>query len=396
MTDFLTRAKEQGYSVPVRPFTQALDRLQNHVAYASDFKRGGESIAYALYVLARNGRAPVGDLRYYADTKLDAFATPLAKAQIGAALAMYGDKTRAARVFRAAMAALPEKEASRGMRYDYGSRLRDGAALLTLAAETRAVPELAPRLTEVVAAARETLARTSTQENAWLLLAAHALMKETRSTVLEIDGKAQKGTLMRSLTAQSLAEAPVRITNRSPAPVHAVVTVTGDATTPEPPVQSGFRVERAYYTLDGKQVDLASAAGGEATLSQNDRLVVVLKVEETQPLGGRVLLVDRLPAGLEIENPRLVDSGDVKSLPWLKTTLYPEHLAFRDDRFEAAFEVRPPRRANPVPAAFSVAYIVRAVTPGRFLHPPATVEDMYRPERFARTASGSLTVKEVR
>jgi uncharacterized protein YfaS (alpha-2-macroglobulin family) len=39
-----------------------------------------------------------------------------------------------------------------------------------------------------------------------------------------------------------------------------------------------------------------------------------------------------------------------------------------------------------------VAYVVRAVTPGSFVHPAATVEDMYRPDRFARTAAGRLTI----
>ena len=66
-------------------------------------RAAARTIAYALYVLASNGRAAIGDLRYYAETKLDAFATPLAKAQIGAALALYGDKARAEAVFRAAL-----------------------------------------------------------------------------------------------------------------------------------------------------------------------------------------------------------------------------------------------------------------------------------------------------
>ena len=48
-------------------------------------------------MLARNGRAPIGELRYYVDTKLDDFSTPLAQAQLGAALAMLGDKPRAER-----------------------------------------------------------------------------------------------------------------------------------------------------------------------------------------------------------------------------------------------------------------------------------------------------------
>ena len=41
----------------------------------------------------------------------------------------------------------------------------------------------------------------------------------------------------------------------------------------------------------------------------------------------------------------------------------------------------------------AVAYLVRAVTPGAFVHPAATAEDMYRPDRFARTAAGRLTVR---
>ena len=117
VTDFLTRAKEQGYAVRQQPFNQALDRLANYIGYAQDFERGGEDRAYALYVLARNGRAPIGELRYYVDTKLDSFATPLAQAQLGAALAMMGDRPRAERAFQAALGKLardrPRQHAAR-------------------------------------------------------------------------------------------------------------------------------------------------------------------------------------------------------------------------------------------------------------------------------------------
>ena len=37
-------------------------------------------------------------------------------------------------------------------------------------------------------------------------------------------------------------------------------------------------------------------------------------------------------------------------------------------------------------------YLARAVAPGKYVHPPATVEDMYRPERFGRTGFGSAEV----
>ena len=40
-----------------------------------------------------------------------------------------------------------------------------------------------------------------------------------------------------------------------------------------------------------------------------------------------------------------------------------------------------------------VAYVVRAVAPGHYVYPPATAEDMYRPERFGRTGFGEIEVK---
>src|SRR5439155_5438183 len=59
VTDFLTRARERGFAVPDVGFKLALDRLRNFVGNAEDpAKDGGRNLAYALYVLARNGAAP--------------------------------------------------------------------------------------------------------------------------------------------------------------------------------------------------------------------------------------------------------------------------------------------------------------------------------------------------
>ena len=409
VTDFLSRAKEQGFAVNPQGFTQALDRLQNFIAYAEDFKQGGEDRAYALYVLARNGRAPIGDLRYYADTRLDRFTTPLAKAQLGAALAMMGDKTRAETAFASALDSLdvPEPTGAFGYRGDYGSDLRDSAALLTLASETHVTNVEAPKLINVIAKAYVGRTYTSTQEQAWMLLAANAMAEEGRDLKLIVNGAPVVGAVNRAMSAEEILKAPLTVANDGAAPVDAVVSVIGSSLTTEPPVSKGFTIERIYYTLDGKQVDLQSATGGTSQVKQNERLVAVVKIESKDP-GGRVLLVDRLPAGFEIDNPRIVDSGDVKALDWLKTAVQPEHSEFRDDRFVAAFNFSSGNTEQAAPEAEStpdgqavtkgpatsatVAYMVRAVTPGAFIHPAATVEDMYRPERYARSAAGKLTV----
>jgi uncharacterized protein YfaS (alpha-2-macroglobulin family) len=402
VTDFLTRAKETGYAVRQQPFTQALDRLANYIGYAQDFEHGGEARAYALYVLARNGRAPIGELRYYVDTKLDNFATPLAQAQLGAALAMMGDRPRAERALNAAFANVKGTDPAEARR-DYGTAMRDGAALITLASESGVAKSGVPRVVDLVAKAYASKEYTSTQEQAWLLLAARALAEETKNMTLALNGHPHQGQYLHAFKAIDLQDRPFIITNTSENEVGAAVTVLGAALTPEPAISRGFTIQRSYYSLDGKKVDLESSSGGVGRLKQNDRLVVVLKINATET-GGRILLVDRLPAGLEVENPRLVDSGDVRSLDWLKTSLAPQHTEFRDDRFVAAFDFfggatdhrhgwRGGEGDNRDPAASAtVAYIVRAVTPGAYVHPAATVEDMYRPERFARTAAGRLEV----
>lgn len=41
---------------------------------------------------------------------------------------------------------------------------------------------------------------------------------------------------------------------------------------------------------------------------------------------------------------------------------------------------------------FSVAYVVRAVSPGKYVLPQASVEDMYQPDRFGRTRTGSVEI----
>src|SRR5262249_11820994 len=141
----------------------------------------------------------------------------------------------------------------------------------------------------------------STQEQAWMLLAARALAEEADNAVLSVSGTPQKGQLVRAVRPADIRDGALVISNEGDAPIDAVISVVGSAMTPEPAVSKGFTIERTYYGLDGNKVDLASAAGGQATLKQNERLVVVLKVASPDT-GGRILLVDRLPAGLEIEN----------------------------------------------------------------------------------------------
>ena len=131
----------------------------------------------------------------------------------------------------------------------------------------------------------------------------------------------------------------------------------------------------------------ACIAADPALTLYNQRFAVVLKVTEPQPQFGRIVLADYLPAGFEIDNPHLVSSGDTGTLSWITDAAEPVHSEFRDDRFTAAFD-----RAQNSKPVFTVAYVVRAVSPGSYVLPQAFVEDMYRPDRFGRTATGKLEI----
>ena len=263
-------------------------------------------------------------------------------------------------------------------RTDYGSPLRDAAVVVTLAAEGDAAKPILVSATERVDAARNLVQRTSTQEDAWLVLAARALGKQNVS--LDVDEGKQVGPYYATYNQADIEASDVTITNTGDTPVDTIVTVSGAPTTPEPAAEHGFTLERSFQTLDGEDADVAHA-------KQNQRFVVVLKVTDAQPQFARVALIDYLPAGFEIDNPRLVSSGDTGTLSWIEDAQEPVHVEFRDDHFGAAFN-----RKTEDAAVFTVAYVVRAVSPGRYVHPQAYVEDMYRPDRFGRTGTGTVEV----
>jgi uncharacterized protein YfaS (alpha-2-macroglobulin family) len=380
VTDFLTRAREKGFSVPDILFKSALDRIRNSVVNAPEpEKDGGRDLAYGLYVLAKNGTAPIGDLRYLADTKLNNLATPIAKAQLAAALALVGDRARAERVYAAAAESLAPKPVIEFGRTDYGSALRDAAALVSLAGEGNASRATVTQAVQRVEAARGLTPYTSTQENAWLVLAARALAKEAMA--LDVDGAPVKTALYRSYRATEMAGHPIKITNTGEAPVQAVISVAGAPVTAEPAASNGFKIERNYFTLDGTPADPAQA-------KQNDRFAVVLRVTEAKPEYGHIMVADYLPAGFEIDNPHLVSSGDAGTLDWIEDGQEPVNTEFRDDRFTAAID-----RSAKDKAVFTVAYVVRAVSPGKYVLPQAYVEDMYNPSRYGRTSTGRVEVR---
>lgn len=376
-TDFLGRARAHGHEVPQRAWTSAIANLRNSVNYYPEFEQGGEDLAYALLVLAREGEAAVGDLRYYADVRADAFATPLALAQLGAALAFYGDQPRADAMFARASRILA---ASKGVaqaadRDDFGTMRRDAAAVLTLALEAGSEAVDRNMLSERMSGVGQAV---STQEATWTLMAANALIDDLRVSGLTIDGAVPDAPVMR-VSADRAAIAPLRVTNGGTDEVELTLTAFGVPEVSPDAGGQGYSIRRDYYTLEGEPALPDGVSAGT-------RLVTVLTVEPFGDGAAHLMVTDPLPAGFEIDNPDLLRGGDISALPWLETR-EPEHAEFRQDRFLAAVDARDGQ-------AFRLAYITRAVSPGNYRHPAASVEDMYRPQMRANSDSGRVTVTE--
>ncbi len=405
-TDFIYRAKQAGYSVPDEALTRAYGALRTITSgdawrvygYDTDVYEGQystdtqqqmmyRSSAYALYVLAKAGQADISRLRYLHDRELENIASPLARAHIGAGLAYLGDRARAASSFKSA-------EAELGYRNDgdyYQTPLRDLAAMLALAAEAE-LPQVVERLATRLGKDVPDASSLTTQEKSYMLQAVNALTKGEAALQVGVTGLGNGNDNQRQyMLTEAQAAGGVTFKLNAKAPVFRTVLVTGAPSSPPPAASSKLTASKQFYTLQGSPVKLDQ-------VRQGDKFVVGLTVTTDERRLNPVIVADLLPAGFEIETVLRPADARIVEYDWTTGTDRVRAGAFdflgevsqaqtsqaQDDRYVAAINVYD----KPV----TLAYVVRAVTPGSFAIPGVVAEDMYRPEVFGRSAPGRVTI----
>ncbi|MDB5371984.1 MAG: hypothetical protein JWP04_626, partial [Belnapia sp.] len=303
---------------------------------------------------------------------MDQLPTPLAKAQLAAAFARAGDRPRAEAAFAAALAT----PARRAWAYDYGSVARDALAVTALLKESGLLPDRLAIAQAGLPGPELTPQSANTQEQAWGVLAAAALGRDGRPVRVAVNGTTQAPA---PVLAVSLAGSGVA-RNLSDTPVWAGVSVTGIPTQPAPAGRGGMRITRKFFDLSGQPLSLD-------TLKQNTVFVLLLEGRAETRESHRAMVQQGLPAGWEIIG-RLA-AGEVAGMPWLGTLTETEATPALDDRLAAAIAL------TPEAPEFRLAVRLRAVTAGRFELPGAQVEDMYRPQVFARQNTGRIVVQPV-
>ncbi|MEQ1975927.1 alpha-2-macroglobulin [Xenorhabdus sp. SGI240] len=381
-TDFLFRATQQGYSVPVDALKAANNRLLRYLqdrTIISDRYSGSRLAtqfsvqAYAGLVLAGQQKAPLSGLRQLYERRKQA-ENGLSLVQLGIALKMMGDNTRGDEAVY--LGINQPRKPGYGLG-DYGSVIRDNALIVALLTEHKMLQK--ERDEKLLNLSNELSGRRyfSTQESNSLYLAGRYFISATEQPWRAVINQQtpplnRDSALTETLTASQLLKG-VDISNRGDSTLYSRLNIVGYPLNTPAPYSNVLNIKRTYLDLEGRPASIERMRSGEM-------VAVRLEISATQPVPD-ALVVDLLPAGLEIENQNLATrsarldesaTGLADSVEGVQDADI-RHIEYRDDRFVAAVAV-------PSYTPVTLLYLARAVTPGIYQVPAPQVESMYVPD----------------
>jgi uncharacterized protein YfaS (alpha-2-macroglobulin family) len=281
---------------------------------------------------------------------------------------------------------------SKGWLDDYGSNLRDQALILALLQESKLASNQVDQrlfaLSDELAANRW----LSTQERNALFLAGRGLLGKPQApwkARLDSAGEVREFNETDSgmqLEGPLLAS-PLTVQNEGSETLYQQLTLSGYPRQASAATSNGMEIRREYLGMNGQALDLRNLRSGDLVLVH-----LALKASERVP---DALVVDLLPAGLELENQNLaqsaasLDNASSAVKQWRESMQNASvvHQEYRDDRYVAALKLDGYGTTH-------LLYLARAVTPGTYRVPPPQVESMYRPNLQALgDAQAEMTVK---
>ena len=389
---FLLEARQAGFAVNKTTLDKVLGYMQfrlkkretepyryfdvNNIAREKTIAK--KEIAYSLYVLALAGRQDAVALNYYRANRAELAQD--SKFLLACTQGILGNQ----RQFRELLPAQfgGETAAGRALDGSFYSPIRDeGVVLNALLATDPTNPQvlvLARQLSRQVKQA----AYLNTQETAFALLAlgkiARQNAKSTATGALFSDGKSIGSFTGQDFTVGNVANHNLSLRAAGRGNLYYFWEASGiSPTTPVREEDSYLKVRRQFLTRDGRPL-------GAPTFAQNDLVVVKITIQTANAAGEvkNVAITDLLPAGLEIENPRI---GAVREIDWAKDAATPDYLDVRDDRLNLF------TTATGAPKSFY--YMARAVSKGTFKLGPVSADAMYNGEYHSYNGAGVVRVR---
>jgi uncharacterized protein YfaS (alpha-2-macroglobulin family) len=407
---FMQDAREQGFTVPDAMYQKALDYLlrdlqdgdsglaaidatqpqqplrkrifDQNAAHYHDLTRSEEALAFEGFVLARANRAPMAALRDLYERR-QSMLTPLAKVQLGLALKLMGDAERSSGILKEAVATKREAPSWLWWAWDYGSEIRDIAASYGLLARYDVKVAGTDQWLIQLADKLRGNHYLSTQEQMAVFLAARGLSDRAQGNwqaALALPGGRRtvsgSGALVVDLENGDLGA--VKFSNLHTTKLYVTQTLAG--VPKETPASTGnFQLDRTLYDPTGKVI-------GDRPLKVGETVIVEVDVWPRHDYQtATALVVDRVPAGLEIENLNLVKDSRMAEVKFADVDADEamnnpniQHVEFRDDRFAVALRLGKIYWNSSKPV--TLFYQARVVTPGQFIVPGIHAEDMYNPD----------------
>ena len=174
------------------------------------------------------------------------------------------------------------------------------------------------------------------------------------------------------------AHIPLQVSCNGDAPLYANVTVqTRLSSLAIQARDRGFAIQRSYQRLDDE-----GKLQGVTNPHPGDRVLVDLLLQVHKP-AHYVAVVDELPAIMEAVNPAFKTSGAAAGVElasdWISDFT---EMTAREVRFFCT---------HLAVGQYRLQYLARVRASGTATAPPARVEMMYRPERFGRTSSQTIS-----
>ena len=391
---FLVEARKAGYEVADRVYDTMLDGLRERAKFSPNAEGRDDSegiktdtalATYAAYVLAAAGHPDRGTMNYLKNRGLSGLSD-YSHFQLAGAFALSGELETALSMLPVSVS--PGVNDKNSTRWETGgtfnSPIRAQAIMLDTLAEVNenhpSIPMLVKNLRD---AASDGNRWRTTQDNAFAFLALGKIMKK------QMD-KDYTGTL--KINGEDFADfdaTEARYTHEGWDGVRVQLSVEGkgscyyywsaygiqrDSYVEE--YEREIQARRRYFNKDGEELARQFAHG--------DLIVAEITVKALTANLENVVVVDMLPAGFEIENPRLESRAGI---PWLRAQDFkPDYLDIRDDRL-IFFGTFPRQRER------KFYYALRAVTQGEFTLPPIAAEAMY--DATKSTVSGSARIEVV-
>lgn len=390
-THFLVEAKKAGYDVDDR----VLNRLKKYLKKESSTKTTEaywyydangvrqkryiipKSVPYSLYVLALADDANMSAMNYLS-SNLDKLSLD-GKYLLASAYFMAGDRSSYQKILPRKFSGEQSVKQTGGSFYSF---VRDEAialnALLEVDPQNLQIPTMVRHLTKQM----KTEKYLSTQERSFAMLALGKLSKRTNSSNITGSVTANGKTIGKfngeTLTlTKGLAGKEIRIAAQGSGELYYFWQVEGISKNGTFRQEDNvLRVRKQFLSRTGSPVSLSG-------VEQNDLIVVKITATTTDnSVIENVVITDLLPAGFEIENPRLTS---LPGMNWLTNSSTPEHQDIRDDRINLFSTVNGNTK--------TFYYMVRAVSPGQFIMGPISADAMYNGEYRSYHGAGIVTVK---